>query len=109
MSDVVKPGDIVLMRVLKMTAAPKPIEAALDQIPEVQGALTAIDPATRRVVAISGGYDLAVPPFHPGTPARGPPRPPLNPRPHPPAARPPTITPGRVANTRAPRSGPPRT
>lgn len=70
MSDVVKPGDLVLIRVVKMTAAPKPVEAALDQVPEVQGALAAIDPLTRRVVAISGGYDFAVSSFNRATQAQ---------------------------------------
>ena len=70
MSEVMKPGDVILIRVSKPTAAPKPLEAALDQIPEVQGALTAIDPASRRVVAISGGYDFEVSPFNRATQAQ---------------------------------------
>src|SRR5260370_16281948 len=93
MSDVVKPGDIVLMRVLKMTAAPKPIEAALDQIPEVQGALTAIDPTTRRVVAISGGFAFAASPLHPPTPPHRQPGPPFQPFPSAPPTATPTFSP----------------
>jgi penicillin-binding protein 1A len=69
-SEVIKPGDLVLVRASKLTPAPKPIEAVLDQIPEVQGALVAIDPVTRRVVAISGGYDFEVSPFNRATQAQ---------------------------------------
>jgi penicillin-binding protein 1A len=46
------------------------LEATLEQIPEVQGALVAIDPPTRRVVAMSGGYDFALSPFNRATQAR---------------------------------------
>lgn len=69
MSDVMKPGDIVLARIAKVTSLPAPLEATLDQIPEVQGALLSIDPATRRVVAISGGYDFDLSSFNRATQA----------------------------------------
>ncbi|HYX90379.1 MAG TPA: PBP1A family penicillin-binding protein [Myxococcaceae bacterium] len=70
MSDVLAPGDLVRVRVSKLTSAPAPLEATLDQIPEVQGALVVIDPPTRRVVAMSGGYDFQLSPFNRATQAR---------------------------------------
>ena len=65
-----KPGDLILVRVIKVSPAPKPLEVALDQFPEVQGALVAIDPATRQVVAMSGGYDFEASSFNRATQAR---------------------------------------
>ncbi len=69
LSDVLAAGQVVRVRVVAAPAAPKPLEVTLDQVPEVQGALTAIDPATRRVVALSGGYDFRVSPFNRATQA----------------------------------------
>jgi penicillin-binding protein 1A len=70
MSDVLAPGDLVRVRVAKTAPAPAPLETTLDQIPEVQGAAVAIDPPSRRVVAMSGGYDFALSPFNRATQAR---------------------------------------
>jgi penicillin-binding protein 1A len=70
LSDVLKPGQLVRARVLTVPAAGKPIEVTLDQVPEVQGALVVIDPATRRVLALSGGYDFARSSFNRATQAR---------------------------------------
>jgi penicillin-binding protein 1A len=69
LSDVLAQGQVVRVRVLSVPAAPKPLEVTLDQVPEVQGALTAIDPSTRRVVALSGGYDFHLSPFNRATQA----------------------------------------
>jgi penicillin-binding protein 1A len=69
MSEVLKPGDIVLVRIVKVPLPPVPLEANLDQIPDVQGALLSIDPASRRVVAISGGYDFDLSSFNRATQA----------------------------------------
>jgi penicillin-binding protein 1A len=69
-SDVLRVGDIILVRIAELSPAPKPLEATLDQIPEVQGALVAIDPQTRRVVAMTGGYNFAQSPFNRATQAR---------------------------------------
>ncbi|MGO8971184.1 MAG: penicillin-binding protein 1A [Myxococcaceae bacterium] len=69
LSDVLAVGQVVRVRVLQAPLAPKPLEVTLDQVPEVQGALTAIDPATRRVVALSGGYDFRLSPFNRATQA----------------------------------------
>jgi penicillin-binding protein 1A len=66
-SDVVSPGDVVLIEVLpaepaveaargRPARAAQPERAALRQIPEVEGALVALDPSTGRVLALSGGW-----------------------------------------------------
>ncbi len=70
MSDVMKPGDIVLVRVLRVTPAPALLEATLDQVPLVQGGLVVINPQNRHVVALVGGYDFALSPFNRATQAR---------------------------------------
>src|SRR5499425_1608855 len=70
LSDVLKPGQLVRARILSVPAAGKPLEVTLDQIPEVQGALTVIDPTTRRVLALTGGYDFARSSFNRATQAR---------------------------------------
>lgn len=57
-SDVLKPGQLVRVKILEAPPAPAPLLATLDQVPVVQGALVAIDPATREVVAMSGGYSF---------------------------------------------------
>jgi len=69
LSDVLKPGQLVRTRILSVPAAGKPLEVTLDQVPEVQGALTVIDPATRRVLALTGGYDFARSSFNRATQA----------------------------------------
>ncbi len=68
MSDVLKPGQLVRARVLAVPTG-KPLEVTLDQVPEVQGAVTVIDPATRRVLALTGGYDFARSSFNRATQA----------------------------------------
>ncbi len=71
MQDVVRPGDIVLVRVLPgkvsagdMVRAARPLPLSLEQTPKVQGALIAIDPVTRGVRALVGGYDYALSQFN---------------------------------------------
>ncbi|HZY01944.1 MAG TPA: PBP1A family penicillin-binding protein [Anaeromyxobacteraceae bacterium] len=77
MGDVVKPGDIVPVRVLpgKVSAADaaragRALPLSLEQVPRVQGALVAIDPVTRGVRALVGGYDFALSQFNRATQAR---------------------------------------
>jgi len=70
MSDVMKAGDIVLVRVLRVTPAPAVLEATLDQVPVVQGGLVVINPQNRNVVAMVGGYDFTKSPFNRATQAR---------------------------------------
>lgn len=68
-SEVIQPGQLVRVKILETPAAPAPLVATLDQVPEVQGALVAIDPSTREVVAMSGGYDFARSAFNRATQA----------------------------------------
>jgi penicillin-binding protein 1A len=71
MRDVVQPGDLVLVRVQpgKVSAADaaragRSLSLALEQVPKVQGALVAVDPVTRGVRALVGGYDFALSQFN---------------------------------------------
>jgi len=70
MSEVMRPGELVRLRILKVPPADQPLEATLDQVPEVQGALVAIDPASRHVVAMTGGYDFETSSFNRATQAK---------------------------------------
>ncbi|MBM7117941.1 penicillin-binding protein 1A [Archangium primigenium] len=70
MSDVMKVGDIVRVRILRVLPAPALLEATLDQVPLVQGGLVVIDPKDRHVVALVGGYDFERSPFNRATQAR---------------------------------------
>lgn len=73
-SDVLQPNQLVRVRVKSIPAAagdaPTTVKLELDQVPVVQGALVSIDPATRDVVALVGGYDFARSAFNRGTQAR---------------------------------------
>jgi len=77
LGDVVQPGDVVLVRVLAgkvppqdLARAGKPVPVALEQVPRVQGALVAIDPRSRGVRALVGGYDFAQSQFNRALQAR---------------------------------------
>ena len=70
MSDVVKVGELVRVRVTKAAPAPALLEVALDQVPAVQGALVAVRPGDRHVVALVGGYDFARSSFNRATQAK---------------------------------------
>jgi penicillin-binding protein 1A len=77
MPSVVRPGDVVLVRVLAGKLAPeraarerKPLALSLEQKPDVQGALVAIDPVTRGVRALVGGYDFQTSQFNRALQAR---------------------------------------
>ncbi|HKS89062.1 MAG TPA: penicillin-binding protein 1A [Stellaceae bacterium] len=80
-ADVVKPGDLVLVEKLKAEAkAPAGRNRAstepagdlynLCQIPDVSGALVAIDPHTGRVLAMSGGFSFEMSQFNRATQAK---------------------------------------
>ncbi|MBP0444153.1 penicillin-binding protein 1A [Roseomonas sp. SSH11] len=64
MQDVVSPGDVVMVETVSATAqgrgnAPARAERlALRQIPQVEGAVVALDPSTGRVLAMSGGFNF---------------------------------------------------
>jgi penicillin-binding protein 1A len=69
-SDVLHPGDLVRVRVLSVETGTGSVEVTLDQVPAIQGALTVIDPATRHVVALTGGYDFDLSSFNRATQAK---------------------------------------
>jgi penicillin-binding protein 1A len=61
--DVMRPGDVVMVEPQAAVAAvgrtaARPERAVLRQIPLVQGALVSLDPATGRVLALSGGWSF---------------------------------------------------
>jgi penicillin-binding protein 1A len=67
-ADVVKPGDVVLVQ--PAATGPKGTNFALRQIPEVSGAIVAMDPHTGRVLAMSGGYSYEMSQFNRVTQAK---------------------------------------
>ncbi len=76
-TSVLREGDVVLVRVMPGKIAPeraarekKPLVLSLEQTPMVQGALVAIDPATRGIRALVGGYDFQTSQFNRATQAR---------------------------------------
>jgi len=80
MNDVVKSGDVVLVRVTKLTPCTEKelaagcttgkVEVALEQNPAVESALVSIDPRTRGVLALVGGFDHKRSPFNRATQAK---------------------------------------
>ncbi len=77
-TDVVSPGDIILVEPISKGAPPKegepevtypPGTYALRQIPEVNGALVAMDPHTGRVLAMAGGWSFETSQFNRATQA----------------------------------------
>jgi penicillin-binding protein 1A len=74
---VVARGDVVLVRVmqgrtpaLQAARAGKLVQLSLEQTPLVQGAFVVVDPATRGVRALVGGYDFATSKFNRALQAR---------------------------------------
>jgi len=57
-SAVLDKGDLVLVRILEKGAGPFAWEVALEQLPEIQGALFCVDPETCEVKAMVGGRDF---------------------------------------------------
>jgi penicillin-binding protein 1A len=63
MQDVLAPGDVVLVEQLPAVAAQgrtpaRPERLALRQVPAVEGAVVALDPASGRVLAMAGGWSF---------------------------------------------------
>src|SRR3984957_5406677 len=56
---VAKPGDVLYVEPIAAKDGGKPGEYGLRQIPEVNGAIVAMDPHTGRVLAMSGGFSYA--------------------------------------------------
>ena len=74
-ADVVKPGDVVMVEPVNAAKAEANGSKAaglytLCQVPEVSGALVALDPHTGRVLAISGGFSFATSQFDRATQAK---------------------------------------
>ena len=76
MSDVVKPGDVVMVEAAApasaMPARPAPPadRLVLCQVPQVQSALVSLDPATGRVLALVGGWNFDTSQFNRATQAQ---------------------------------------
>ncbi|MFL5321625.1 MAG: penicillin-binding protein 1A, partial [Myxococcaceae bacterium] len=68
-SDVLKVGDLIRVKVTKLNPAPNLLEATLDQIPAAQAALVIVDPKDRHVLALTGGYDFTTSAFNRATQA----------------------------------------
>ncbi|KAA2213813.1 penicillin-binding protein 1A [Teichococcus oryzae] len=58
MQDVLKPGDVVLVEPRGSGAGNGPARVSLRQIPLVEGAVVALDPATGRVMSMAGGWNF---------------------------------------------------
>ena len=72
-SDALALGDVVLVEPVASDAEGKPYKAptyGLRQIPDVNGALVALDPHTGRVLALSGGWSFEANQFNRATQAR---------------------------------------
>lgn len=60
-TDVLRQGDVILVERITVDSSNKPVPAdtyTLRQIPEVTGALVAMDPHTGRVLAMTGGFSF---------------------------------------------------
>jgi len=71
--EVLKPGDVVAVEAATADSDGKELpdgSFALRQIPDVGGALVALDPHTGRVLAMAGGYDPEMSEFNRATQAR---------------------------------------
>jgi penicillin-binding protein 1A len=74
MTDVLKAGDVVMVEIAPAERAQaktpaRPERLLLRQIPGVQGALVSLDPATGRVLALSGGWSAELSQFDRATQA----------------------------------------
>ncbi len=69
MLDVVQPGDVVMVEPQDAPGPARPGRLLLRQIPQVQGALVSMDPATGRVLALSGGWSFETSQFNRATQA----------------------------------------
>jgi len=69
-SDVASVGDIVHVRATAARSEPESYSGVLEQDPKVEGAVVVIDPGTREVRALVGGYGLGAGRFNRATDAR---------------------------------------
>ncbi|MBI4456537.1 MAG: PBP1A family penicillin-binding protein [Acidobacteria bacterium] len=68
-TEILRKGDICAVEIQKVDPTQMKMEVSLDQIPEVQGALVAIDNATGEITAMVGGYDFGQSKFNRATQA----------------------------------------
>ena len=66
---VLKPGDVAAFSIQEIKRVNKTIEATLDRIPEVQGALITLDNKTGAIRAMVGGFDFQYSEFNRATQA----------------------------------------
>ena len=64
-----RPGDLAIFTIRKIDAVDKSIDAVLDRIPQVQGALLAIENKTGAIQAMVGGFDFEYSKFNRATQA----------------------------------------
>jgi penicillin-binding protein 1A len=75
-ADVVKPGDVVMVEPITAVSkgeavnAKTPAAYTLRQVPEISGAIVAMDPRSGRVLAISGGFSFETSQFDRATQAK---------------------------------------
>jgi penicillin-binding protein 1A len=75
-ADVVKPGDVVMVEPANPAPKAEAVNAkttaayTLCQVPEISGALVAMDPHTGRILAVSGGFSFETSQFDRATQAR---------------------------------------
>ncbi|MGF6227388.1 penicillin-binding protein 1A [Inquilinus ginsengisoli] len=67
--DVLAKGDVIWVQPAK-ASGPQVAAYSLRQVPEVSGALVAIDPFTGKVLAMSGGFDFSLSEFNRATQAQ---------------------------------------
>jgi penicillin-binding protein 1A len=58
LAKLLRPGDVALFRILALDGPGKRLELALEQEPEVEGALLAVDNKTGEIKAMVGGYSF---------------------------------------------------
>ncbi|MGQ9801919.1 MAG: penicillin-binding protein 1A [Candidatus Saccharicenans sp.] len=58
LTDLIKPGDVILVEVQAVNEADKTVRVNLDQEPAVEGAFLALDVATGQIKAMVGGYSF---------------------------------------------------
>ncbi|MFC7473091.1 penicillin-binding protein 1A [Dankookia sp. GCM10030260] len=70
MQDVLAVGDVVPVEVLPAAAAGRPERLALRQVPQIEGAIVALDPSNGRVLAMAGGWSFDKSQFNRATQAQ---------------------------------------
>ena len=69
-AEILEVGDLATFKVISVDSAKKTAKLALDQIPQVQGALISLENATGEIKTMVGGYDFRTSEFNRATQAR---------------------------------------